>query len=387
VLGVASLSSREFSLLCLLIRDPACERIELMDRHSFDWSILAQLAERHGVRPQLIRGLSRTHFVDVPAKIKQCLDDFHRFHLFRCLHVGAELFTIADLLEARNVRYATFKGAALATSLYGNISGREFNDIDLLVHEDDLEPAEACLRSRGYCARSGDMRFRSAFMAYQNQYIFETDQMMVDLHWDFNVTRVPFPLGADEIWDNLDSVSIDGRNIPTLGRHELALYLAGHGAKHGWCSLSLVCDFAKFVRAHPELDWMRLWQRSAQKKCGNLILLACALAARLLDASVDKEVLTRGERTPGVRDLAHSTIEQLMGPPTVVPPGLEEFFGGMSLCETWAQKAGVIWGLVSTRTTGDYEAMPLPRPLWRFYHLTRPFRLAIRVLTSVRTRS
>lgn len=34
-----------------------------------------------------------------------------------------------------------------------------------------------------------------------------------------------------------------------------------------------------------------------------------------------------------------------------------------------------------TRTIGDYEALPLLRPLWRLYHLTSAFRLASKFLS------
>ncbi len=87
-----------------------------------------------------------------------------------------ELLGIADLFGEKHIRFATFKGVALAISLYGDISRREFNDIDLIVHEADLETAESCLRSRGYRAKSGDRSYRNAFLAYQNQYIFQTSE-------------------------------------------------------------------------------------------------------------------------------------------------------------------------------------------------------------------
>jgi hypothetical protein len=56
----------------------------------------------------------------------------------------------------------------------------------------------------------------------------------------------------------------------------------------------------------------------------------------------------------------------------------------LDLCDGWSRKAGVILGMAFTRTEGDYEAMKLPPPLWRLYHLTRPFRLAAKTLSGAR---
>ena len=383
------MSSREFSFLCRAISgDFTAKRTDDLLTQNIDWTTVARLAEYHGVRPQLLHSL-RQMDCHLPPDIEQLLDEFQQHHLVRSLQVGAKLLDIAEAFGEKGLRFATFKGVTLAISLYGDLFGREFNDIDLIVHEADLTTAENCLGSLGYRAKAGDRSYRDAFLAYQNQYIFQTSETMIDLHWDFTVRGVPFPLRGREIWGQLESVSIAGREVPTLGRSELALYLAGHGAKHGWNSLSWLCDFANFIRAYPDVDWVALWQRSDRKHCGNPVLQGCTLASNLLDAPVDEELLAYADREPAVEALADAAVKRMMDPPAAAAAAStpEDFLGGLDLCETWIQKARILWGLASTRTTGDYEAMPLPPALWRLYHLSRPFRLGIKALSRARTRS
>lgn len=332
-------ASPEFMLLCLMIgRGRSSERIEKLFRQSIDWMALANLAECHGVRPQLRRGLSRIDSANLPAEANQLLDDFQKSHMISCLRVGAELLAIAKLFEAQHVRFATFKGAALACSLYGDISGREYSDVDLIVHEADLEIAESCVRSRNYRAISEEKFYRSAFLAYQRQCIFQAGETLIDLHWDFSTEGVPFPIRPREIWGNLGSIAIAGRDIPTLGRNELALFLAGHGTKEGWRSLAWVCDFAEFVRANPGIDWISLWRRCAQKHCGHPILLGCTLASRLLDAPVEKELLACADREPAVQALADAAIRRMINLPNITGLTPEDFLGGLDLCETWTKR-------------------------------------------------
>src|SRR4029077_799751 len=114
---------------------------------------------------------------------------------------------------------------------------REFNDIDLIVHEADVRAAESVLRSCGYqAANRRSLEYREAFQAYQRQYMFKDKGSVagIELHWDFTPRGVPFPVCASEIWTTLEHVRISGRNIPTLGTDVLAVFLAGHGAKEGW---------------------------------------------------------------------------------------------------------------------------------------------------------
>jgi len=59
---------------------------------------------------------------------------------------------------------------------------------------------------------------------------------------------------------------------------------------------------------------------------------------------------------------------------------LEEFLSGRNTHDRLRHR---LWPLATgliTRTVSDYEAMPLPKSLWGLYHLTRPFRLAGKII-------
>ena len=83
--------------------------------------------------------------------------------------------------------------------------------------------------------------------------------------------------------------------VPTLGRANLALLLAGHGAKEGWRCLGWVGDFAMFIEKHPDLDWSNLLERAQRRGCGRSLLVGCQLAAQLLGTRVDADLLELAE--------------------------------------------------------------------------------------------
>jgi hypothetical protein len=67
-----------------------------------------------------------------------------------------------------------------------------------------------------------------------------------------------------------------------------------------------------------------------------------------------------------------------------VPEGeLEFFLNGLKARDRLRHKLLAIASLLTTRTVGDYEAMPLPKSLWGLYYLTRPFRLAGKMLKVI----
>jgi hypothetical protein len=376
--------SPEFEFLCYLVRpDPDHGRALKVAQQGLDWKSVAVLAAAHRVRPSLLNALNASIWADGPTELKQELESFHRRHMARNLHAAREILNVAKALDKRGIPFATFKGLGLAISLYGDLSHREFHDIDLIVHETDVRAAEDALESCGYRAAQGNREYRQAFLGYQRQYMFKDSNtvLAIDLHWDFTSKSVPFPLQTSEIWNALSSVPIADRSVPVFGREQLAIFLAGHGAKEGWRSLVWVCDFAAFHQKQPDLNWNGLWERLNQKNRGRPILLGLCLAAELLGITVDTKLLRQARRDPKVLKLAELAIARMIHPTNAEVPnrGIESL--GLDLCETWFEKLNVLWALAFTRTTGDCESLPLPRPLWRIYHLTRPFRLAGKLLS------
>ena len=369
------MSSPEFDLLCSAIRPrPDHSRIGALIAGDVDWRHVAHLATIHGVRPQLLHGLPASVRKDIPGEIRVQFDAFQRGHLRRSVQAASQLLDIAQSLTSAAIPFATFKGPALAIALYGDISRREFNDIDIVVRRDDAASAEQCLRSLGYRARHGSAEFRRTFLAYHRQYMYERpdSDLAVDLHWDFAAKGVPFPLRAHDIWQDLESVALGGREIPVLGRTALAVFLAGHGTKEGWRSLGWIGDMADFIGHFPGLDWQAIYNCAAERDCGRSILLGQLLAHRLLGTGMEPGLLARADRDRKLQAMANA-IAGRMALHSSRPN--EDHASSFGICETWRDKVRLAWVLATTRTTGDYEAMPLPRPLWRLYHLTRPFRL------------
>jgi hypothetical protein len=367
----------EFDILCSALRaNPDLDQIADALNRDVDWGDLLSLAAAHAVRPRLIHAFQKLNWIGMPAGIKESLIDFLKLHTAHSLFIAAELIRVTDELSQRAIPFATFKGPSLAAGLYGDLSCREYEDVDLIVEEQQIAKTEAVLGLLGYRAALGSSVFRNAFLAYQRQFAFvrENPSLTVDLHWGFNASYVPFPISQVEIWSNLEEVNIGGRRVPTLGREDLALFLVGHGTKEGWRRLGWVGDFAMFIEKNSDLDWDHLLARAQQRRCGRSLLLGCQLAAELLGSRTKFDLNKVAENTGQPLLTVQTVLRRLRS--GIPPHGLNRNLGDLELCENWLQKARAVGMLLITRTVGDYTSMPLPRLLWRVYHVTRPFRLA-----------
>jgi hypothetical protein len=374
--------SAEFDLVCHLVRPaPRLAAAREILRRGIDVDALLQTAEQNCIRPRLIAGLAALSWQGMPASAQASLADFRRVHLVHALSAAQQLSRVAAALTAAGVRFAAFKGATLAKQLYGDLSAREYSDIDLIVPKPQVGDAEDVLAALGYCG-DGDRAFRGAFQAYLRQYGFVHPELgvAIDLHWDFSGSHVPFPLDPDEIWDALEQVPIGYQGVPAVSGANLALLLAGHGTKEGWRSLDWVCDFAMLVHRRPDLDWPAIHRRARARGCGDALLLACAMAERLLDFPVPAELSRPVTQRGRIGALASALVDDLRR--NALAPRKPENLSDLELCDTRRDRIGAVLKLAFTRTVGDYQAMPLPPELWRVYHATRPFRLAAKAITG-----
>jgi hypothetical protein len=331
----------------------------------------------------LLQTLKSVCWDAVPPKIQLELTLFNKANVQKSLFFTAELLRLVDLFQQNAVPIASFKGPVLAHSMYGHISLREFSDLDILVHEADLTKAEDILTARGYHADLPDRDYRSAFQSYLGQYTFRDNNtgISVDLHWRLSSKGVAFPLQSAEIWPRLETVTIAGRTVMTLAHDDLALFLAGHGTKEGWRSLVWVCDFAAFVRKHQDIDWVAVFERAQQAHSSRALLLAIALASTLLDAPAPVALVERAWENSAVQSLAEEAKLRML---RVVPEGeLEEFMNGLNTHDRLRHRLWPLARLLTTRTVSDYQAMPLPKSYWGIYYLTRPFRLAGKIVKMI----
>lgn len=368
-------------LLCCARSRPDAGSVRDLVSKGIDWQLLLNLASQHCVRPILLQSLKCVCWDSVPKEIKLELMMFNRANAQKNLLFTRELLQLIDLFNKNAIPIAAFKGPILSRIVYGDISLREFSDLDVIVAKDNLSKAQDILLARGYQADFTDRDFRAAFQSYQGQYAFRHGNtgIAVDLHWRLSGAAVPLTLAA--IWPRLEQVTIAGRTVFTLSQDDLALFLAEHGTKEGWRSLIWVCDFAEVVRKYKDIDWGAVLDRAQRRNSSRSLLLAIALASTLLDAPAPVALIARAHKNSAVRKLAEKA--QLGMLRSAQEPETAEFLRRLTTSDRLTNRLWTVAALLATRTVSDYQAMPLPKILWGTYYLTRPFRLAIKLIVMM----
>jgi hypothetical protein len=105
------------------------------------------------------------------------------------------------------------------------------------------------------------------------------------------------------------------------------------------------------------------------------------LASRLLDAPASKKLLDKANRNSAVLALVKEARSRMLR--AARDGELHEFLGGIKAYDRLRYRLLPVATLLTTRTVGDHEAMPLPKPLWDIYYVTRPLRLAGKLVIAM----
>jgi hypothetical protein len=355
------------------------QRIRTLACGPLNWPALLSLAEEHGLRSLLYWHLN-AHCPDaVPADVLASLREHFRRNLQHNLLLTGELRSLLKHFDSARIRAVPFKGPALTMALYGNLALREFCDLDVLVHRDDVPAAKRSLESRGYGSHFSvsDAQIVS-FVRHHTDLSFHDDQraIVVEIHWEFLPKLMGFRLDPTGLWRHLDAVSLGGESFVTLPPVESLLLAAAHGCKHGWERLGWVCDIAEWVRVHRDADWAKILREARQLGCERMLLLSLCLANDLLDTRLPDEVSDALRRDRVAVTLARQVREVLFLPEEPNASLVGRWLFHLRARERLRDRIEYLARLVLAPTVFDWEAVPLPPSLYVLSYLIRPVRLA-----------
>lgn len=352
-----------------------------------DWGLMLDLAAYHGVFPLLYRNLSTICPSLVPGDTLTKLRQKTQACALLNRSLAQELRNLCDAFAERSVPVVPIKGATLALSAYGDLTLRDFSDLDLLIPESAIGAAQAVLFAQGYEQKDLSTDPAEAEHDEGPYHVFMKKRSLfrVDLQWVMAHQYFAFHLDRPEFWAHRTPMTLGSSTVQVLAPEELLILLCVHGSKHAWEQLKWVCDVTELLRTHPDLDWERIFANATAWRCQRLIHIGLALAHRVLDAPIPESVCARYSTDADVRMLSERMPASLLVSPRkgVSEEQAAAFY--LTLKDTWWERCR--FGLVLCRDGSSVVENPPSwfsrgRGLMRLAHLVRPCQRAVRNLVS-----
>lgn len=357
------------SELTIEIRDLAAQPL--------DWNYLFAEAADHALRPLLARHLSACAADLVPAPEWKRLSDAVRANTARCLILTAELIQIMDRFAEAGILAIPYKGPVTAAQAYGDITLREFEDLDIILRQQDMPRVDEIARGLGYQPKYDWVLTSGAAALIPGEYHYRDGarRMVLDLHTERTLRHFPVPPDLDALGRHRVGVSLTGHEIRTFAPEDALVMLCVHGSKDFWERISWIADIAEVIRAYPRLDWEEVSRRADSWNARRILHLGLALASGMLDANLPGEVHSQVESDRVVAELAARVAHRLLRREPTALGSAERFRFRRKMLEGAVDGWRYSLRLASAPVEEDWEMVRLPVRLAPLYLALRPLRL------------
>lgn len=368
-------------LLCCAQPQPGPDptaRIKTLLQGTLDWSYLLQLVARRGLMPLLYWNLKAIGPEAVPQAILAQLQGDFQANARRNLLRTRELLQILALFTAHQVPMIPYKGPVLAALLYGNLSLREFSDLDILIPAQYLSKAKELLLSQGYHPWT-DPEHPASPRSYNLQFVRgEAGTELLELHWRVTPPYFAYGVELEAFWERLQPLSLAGVTVQGFSPEDLLLILCVHGGKDDWRRLKWVCDVAGLLRLQPDLDWDQVLRLAGSSGCERMLYLGLFLARDLLGVVLPPAVSAKMQADPTAKRLARQMVERLFSVTVQPLLGIEKHLYYVRLREKWQDKLAYLRYQLHAKVApnaNDEALFALPPALYFLYYPLRPVRL------------
>lgn len=347
-------------------------------QQALHWDNLLKTALRHKVMPLLYRQLKTNFNESVPAEFMERLRDYFYLNAARNHLLTEELCEVLELFERNGIRAVPYKGAALAEGVYGDVAFRQFSDLDIFIHREDVAKASGLLHLRDYRKeRQLTNAQETVFIKIECEHLFIRNQgrVFLDLHWGFAPAYFPFKLDSESMWRRLTTIPLGKTHALSFAPEDLLLILCVNAGKESWRQLSGLCDIAELIRASPNLDWEKIARQAKRAGARRMLLVSLLLASELLGAVLPEQIIQAIAEERAVGPLALKIKRELFRNEREAG-GVSHILKPAKALDGLPDKIKFHLRLALTPTMEDWTFIHLPKRFSFLYYLTRPLRLA-----------
>ncbi len=342
---------------------------------------LISLSIRHGILPlvyKTIKGISTHDESTIPPAFLANLKSNYMGISQRNMLMSAELIRIMKLLQENHIEALAFKGPALSQMAYGDITLRQYVDLDILVDEADAYEAGKLMHENGHIPSQplSILSNKTCLHIGKDFSLMSKGGVHTELHWRLFEKNLNISLLSCASEQKCQTVSINGNAVKTLQNELLLVYLCLHGAKHAFERIEWICDIDRLIRSS-EVDWNTAVSIAEQAHSKRPFYLGLSLAHTLLHTSLPENLLLSIEDET-IQILHILTLTQMTNKKidrSDFKKNKETFKFQSKLFDTKRDMLRFRLSTFFKISTGDCKTFMLPENLKFLYIILRPIRL------------
>ena len=357
------------------------------DTYPLSLSTITTMASRHGVLPLVYKTLkdlgqtnntitTHSHYHTLTAKLKA----HYQAIVQKNMLMGAELLRIMKLFKENNIEALAFKGPTLAQMAYGDITLRQYSDLDIFVKESQKQKVVSLLLKNGY-ADILDFIPEQKILWYSNAKeinLYHSEKSIyIDLQWLLFDKNYPLHYHYDTLWEKTSTVKLNNHHISIFSPENLLIYLSIHGAKHLFERIGWIKDIDLFLRTQ-SINWHQVDRHMKHSDFKRMFLLGLYLSKELFNTPIPEKYIQQCENQPWLRKVNTFIIEDWIEHKNFIYNTIAMLY----LFPSTKQKLGYLNKVIFKPSKNEYRFVTLPDRWHWVYYFIRPFLLLKKYLSS-----
>lgn len=353
------------------------ERIISLINEDFDWKHLIDMASRHRLRPLLFYNLNSICPEYVPDGVLLNLKDYYFKNSKKNLLFYGEMLKILKLFNFEEIYGIPYKGPLLAIKIYGNLTLRQFGDIDILIDKNDVLKSKKVLLDNGYIPLFNFDNSTDILLKYYRDYVFinKSNNIVVELHWKFSPLDFSFSRGFSELFEMTEELTLNGNKILNLENESLILILSIHNAHHYWNRLNWICDLSELIESTNKINWNKIIVKSKEIGANRILLINVFLINELFGLKLPDEILEEISSDKSVEIISRKIMSNIFSDRNYPGNFIEELIFKIRMRENYRNKIYDFINPFLIPTPLEVEKVPLPLILFPLYYMIRVMRL------------
>lgn len=273
---------------------PCSRKIEEYIENINNWDEFIFNAKCHGVLPIVYNSLKNVNSMEIPSSVLLKLRKIYFDIAKENILLTSELINIVNLLDKHDIKYIAFKGPSLSHMAYGDITLRQYCDLDILIDIENLDSFSNLLIKNKYTTDENIIFLKNKFfISIANDFsFFSKSNVHIELHW--NLFRQVFHKESQkiDIWNNINKIKINKSMVNTINNELLFVYLCIHGSKHLWERIEWLVDLNKLIMNN-NLDWDIIKLLSKKLNVDNMLNLGLLLVSELFFTKLPLDIEKR----------------------------------------------------------------------------------------------
>jgi hypothetical protein len=221
---------------------------KLVLKKEFDSNFLLELIEFHRLEHLALEIIevcnNKTFSIELKSRVQE--------KSLQNLQIAAVLIQVKSIFESIEIDFICLKGILLSEELFQDFSFRTCRDLDVLIHENDLEKAKNSLLQHGFLVLGADIKSPKQKQHFLKQkhhlnFIHEKSGIILELHWKLFPSHSNLEKFQNQIWNNLKDFQFKGHKFKALNDEFNFLFLCAHGSRHLWFRLFWLKDIQVFL--------------------------------------------------------------------------------------------------------------------------------------------